>query len=92
MNHFASVVTLGSYFSEELYITIEKSHKFIKYISNEWIFILLSKKEISLFKEYVKKNKSIFKGLEIKYDYCSEGISKSMNKGIAITKRRFKYL
>ncbi len=86
MNHLASVVTLGSYFSEELYITIEKSHKFIKYIPNEWIFILLSKKEISLFKEYVKKNKSIFKGLEIKYDYCSEGISKSMNKGIAITK------
>ena len=72
MNHLTSIVTLGSYFSNELFVTIEKSYKFIKYISNEWIFILINKEEISLFKEYVKRNKSIFEGLEIKYDFCSE--------------------
>ena len=51
MNNLASVVTLGSYFSSELFVTIEKSYKFIKYISNEWIFVLITKEEISLFKE-----------------------------------------
>ena len=89
MNNLASVVTLGSYFSSELFETIEKSYKFIKYISNEWIFVLINKEEISLFKEYVERNKSIFEGLEIKYDFCSEGIAKSMNKGIAITKNHW---
>lgn len=85
MNNISSVVTLGSYFSKELYQTIENSYKFIRYISNEWIFILYSEEEVYLFKEYLKRNKSIFKGIEIKYDFCSEGISKSMNKGIVIT-------
>ncbi len=85
MEGIASIVTLGSYFSRELYETIDKSHQFIKYISNEWIFVLINKEEISLFKEYVKKNKSYFAGLEIKYEFCSKGISKSMNKGILIT-------
>lgn len=85
MNNIASVVTLGSYFSEELYKTIENSYKFIRYISNEWIFILFTEEEVYLFKEYLKRNKSIFKGIEIKCDFCSEGISESMNKGIVIT-------
>ena len=89
MNHLTSIVTLGSYFSSELFVTIEKSYKFIKYISNEWIFVLINKEEISLFKEYVERNKSIFEGLEIKYDFCSEGIAKSMNRGISITKNHW---
>ena len=89
MNNLASIVTLGSYFSSELFETIEKSHKFIKYISNEWIFVLINKEEISLFKEYVERNKSIFEGLEIKYDFCSKGIAKSMNRGISITKNQW---
>ena len=89
MNNLTSVVTLGSYFSNELFETIEKSYEFIKYISNEWIFVLINKKEISLFKEYVERNKSIFQGLEIKYDFCSEGIAKSMNRGISITKNHW---
>ncbi len=85
MNDLSSIITLGSYFSKELFETIEKSHKFIKYISNEWIFILYNEKEVFLFKEYVNINKSIFKGIKIKYDFSSGGISKSMNKGISLT-------
>ncbi len=85
MKNNIGIITIGSYESKEIILTIEKSYKLINLIANDWIFILMNAYEVEDFKIFKKNNPWFFSNLNIKIDCCDDGISASMNKGLKIS-------
>ncbi len=78
-----SIVTLGSFPSKEIILTIQESLEFAETLSIEWIFILYKENEVQDFVKYFNKIKTI--KITYKVNFCSLGIAKSMNKGIKMS-------
>ena len=77
-----SIITLGSYYSEDFMITLKKSYKIVNQLASEWIFVFMNEDEVNTFNFFRKEYPKYFKNIKIKSSYCSLGISKSMNIGI----------
>ena len=78
-----SIITLGSFPSKEIVLTIQESIEFAETLSIEWIFILYKENEVKEFINYFNKIKT--KKITYKVNFCSLGIAKSMNKGIKMS-------
>ena len=60
-----SIITLGSYYSEDFMITLKKSYKIVNQLASEWIFVFMNEDEVNTFnffrKEYPKYSKHFAK-------------------------------